>query len=119
MKSLADKHIEIDKTMIYLTLFKLHKSYLLMISDQKDMGIGSVTLASPPLVEGLKSTAASYNLFGVDQKLLSTIISEKASKILKAPVLLLLFLKIKKKEEEIAKQLMKFLNEILTDIVEK
>ncbi|MFX1394979.1 MAG: hypothetical protein ACFFAH_15605 [Promethearchaeota archaeon] len=119
MKSLADKHIEIDNTMIYLTLFKLHKSYLLLISDQKDMGIGSVTLASPPLVEGLKSTAASYNLFGVDQKLLSTIISEKASKILKAPVLLLLFLKIKKKEEEIAKELMKFLNKVLTDIVEK
>jgi len=119
MKKLADKSIEIDNTIIYLTLFKLHKSYLLLISDQKDMGIGSVTLASPPLVEGLKSTAASYNLFGVDQKLLSTIISEKTSNILKAPVLLLLFLKIKKNEEGIAKQLMKFLNEILKDIMEK
>ena len=119
MKKLADKSIEIDNTIIYLTLFKLHKSYLLLISDQKDMGIGSVTLASPPLVEGLKSTAASYNLFGVDQKLLSTIISEKTSNILKAPVLLLLFLKIKKNEEGIAKQLMKFLNEILKDIAEK
>ena len=119
MKNLVDKNIEIDHTTIYFTLFKLHKSYLLLISDQKNMGIGSVTLSSPPLIEGLKSTAASYNLFGVEKKLLSTIISEKASNILKAPVLLLLFLKIKKKEEDIAKQLMKFLNEILTDIAEK
>ncbi|MFW9898168.1 MAG: hypothetical protein ACFFDO_02785 [Candidatus Thorarchaeota archaeon] len=119
MKNLVDKNIEIDDTTIYFTLYKLHKSYLLLISDQKNMGIGSVTLSSPPLIEGLKSTAASYNLFGVEKKLLSTIISEKASNILKAPVLLLLFLKIKKKEEEIAKPLMKFLIEILTDIAEK
>ena len=117
MKNLIERDITIEDIKIYLTLFKLHKSYILLISDQKDMGIGSVTLASPPLIEGLKSTAASYNLFGVNKKLLSTIISEKASNILKAPVLLLLFLKIKKKEDEIAKPLIKFLNEILKNIV--
>lgn len=119
MKPLVEKSLKIDEIRIYLTLFKLYKSYLLIISDQKEMGIGNVTLGSPPLVEGLKSTTASYNLFGVNSKLLNTIISEKTSHILKAPVLLLLFLKIKKKEEEIAKPLMRFINEILTDLIEK
>jgi hypothetical protein len=91
----------------------------MLISDQKEMGIGNVTLGNPPMTEGLKSISASYSLFGVDKKLLSTIISEKASLILKKPVLLLLFLKDRTKEEEIAKPLMSFLDEILTELVEK
>ena len=118
MKNLIDKNLNIDNLTIFLSLIKLHKSYLLLISDQRDMGIGSVTLASPPLIEGLKSTAASYNLFGVEKKLLSTIISERASNILKAPVLLLLFLKSKIKEEDIAKPIIEFLNSTLTGIIE-
>lgn len=119
MKCLVEKSIIINDLTINLILFKMYKSFLLLISDQKEMGIGSVTLGSPPLIEGLKSTTASYNLFGVNKKLLSTIISEKTSRILKAPVLLLLFLKIKKNEEEIAKPLMKFLTEMLTEVIKK
>ncbi|MHA2366861.1 MAG: hypothetical protein ACXAC7_23115, partial [Candidatus Hodarchaeales archaeon] len=65
MKNLVEKSLTIDNITIFLSVIKLHKSYLLMISDQKDMGIGSVTLSSHPLVEGMKSTAASYNLFGL------------------------------------------------------
>ncbi|MFX0072393.1 MAG: hypothetical protein ACFFAO_15010 [Candidatus Hermodarchaeota archaeon] len=119
MNNLGEKDILIDDIRIYLKIFKLFKSYLLLISDQKEMGIGNVTLGSPPMVEGLKSIAASYNLFGVDKKLLSTVISERASYILKAPVLLLLFLKNDKKESEIAKPLINFLNEILLDLQNK
>ena len=119
MIPLVKKDFSIENLKIYLVLFKLHNSFLLLISDQKEMGLGNVTLGSPPLTEGLKSISASYNLFGVDKKFLSTIISEKASHILKKPVLLLLFLRDQTKEEEIAKSLMTFLNEILTEIVEK
>ena len=119
MKPLVKKHCIIDNLKIYLVLFKLHNSYLLLVSDQKEMGIGNVTLGSPPLIDGLKSISASYNLFGINKKLLSTIISEKTSHILKKPVLLLLFLKDREKEEVIAKPLMSFLNEILKKLVEK
>jgi len=119
MKQIVDESVNIDGTIIYLVLYKLHKSYLLLISDQSDLGIGSVTLGSPPMIEGLKSTMASYRLFGVNKKLLSTIIVEKASSVLKAPVLLLLFLKIEKKEEELARPLAKFLKEVLSSIIDK
>ncbi len=119
MKQLIDKNIDADGNVIYLSLYKLHKSYLLLISDQKDMGIGSVTMASPPTIEGLKSTVASYRLFGVEKKLLSTIIAEKASSVLKAPVLLLLFIKLKKKEEELVKPLVDSLNDLLSKITNK
>ena len=119
MIPLVKKDWVIDNLKIHLVLFKLYNSFLLLISDQKEMGIGNVTMGSPPLTEGLKSISASYSLFGVGKKLLSTVISEKASLILKKPVLLLLFLKDKTKEEEIAKSLMSFLDEILAEIVEK
>ncbi|MFX1380033.1 MAG: hypothetical protein ACFFA4_13165 [Promethearchaeota archaeon] len=119
MKLLAEDSIKIDGTTIYLNLFKLHKSFLLLISDQPEMGIGNVTLCSPSVIEGIKSPTASYSLFGVNTKLLSTIIAEKVANILKAPVLLLLFLKNKKSDDNIIKPLVTFINKILEDTLEK
>jgi hypothetical protein len=119
MKILAEANTKIDETTIYLKLFNLHKSFLLLISDQQDMGIGNVTLSSPSVIEGIKSPTASYSLFGMDTKLLSTIIAEKTTNILNAPVLLLLFLKNKKSDDDIIKPLVKFLNDNLEAIQEK
>ena len=119
MKLLVDQNFTIDDYVIYINLFKLHNSFLLLISDQEDLGIGNVTLGAPSIVEGIKSPTASYNLFGLNSKLISTIIAEKASRVLNAPVLLLLFLKNKKKEEKIIKPLIKFVNEILDGLTEK
>ncbi len=116
MKLLAEKCKDFDDFSIYITLFKLYKSYLLLISDQKEMGLGNVSLGNPPIINGLKSLSASYKLFGINKKLLSTIIVERASYLLKAPVLLLLFIKMKKKEEDIVKFIVTFLNDILTKL---
>ncbi|MFW9987469.1 MAG: hypothetical protein ACFFC3_02325 [Candidatus Odinarchaeota archaeon] len=116
MKLLAEEKKKIKDITIYLSLFKLHKSFLLLISDQPNMGIGNVTLGSPPIIEGMKSPTSSYSLFGMNTKLLSTIIVESASSILKAPVLLLLFLKSKKNDTELIKPLIKFLNKVLNNI---
>lgn len=115
MKLLAEENIVTGDITIYVKLYQLHKSFLLLISDQLNMGIGNVTLGSPPMIEGLKSPTASYNLFGVNSNLLSTIIAERAANILKAPVLLLLFLKSKKDDNNIIKPLIDFLNKILDD----
>ena len=119
MNLLAEENIEIDEITIYLNLFKLHNSFLLLISDQLNMGIGNVTLGSPPTIEGIKAPTASYCLFGVNTKLLSTILVERAANILKAPVLLLLFLKNKKSDNELIKPLVNFLNTILKETLEK
>lgn len=116
MKLLVEKSKLIDDIKIYVKIFKLYKSFLLLISDQKEMGIGIVTLGNPPLVEGLKSTAASYKLFGIDDTVINTIVAEKASYILKSPVLTLIFIKSKVKDEVLAKPLNSFLNEILNDV---
>ncbi|TFG06756.1 MAG: hypothetical protein EU539_06785 [Promethearchaeota archaeon] len=116
MNLLKEKEIFIDDSKIYLKIFRLYKSYLLLISDQKEMGIGNVTLGSPPMTEGLKSISSTYNLFGLEKKLLSTMIAERASQVLKAPVLLLFFLKKRNKEKGIVKPLIELLNETLNEI---
>jgi len=38
MRPIIEKTKEIDKIKIYLSLFKLQKSYLLLISDQENRG---------------------------------------------------------------------------------
>ena len=119
MALIIDKNERIGNFSVYLKLFQLHKSFLLMISDQENMGIGNVTLGSPPIFEGVKSPTTSYNIFGVKSNLLSTIISERASFILKLPVLLLLFLKTKISEEKIIPPLINFINSTLEGITEK
>ncbi|MHA1293127.1 MAG: hypothetical protein ACTSQJ_10700 [Promethearchaeota archaeon] len=91
----------------------------MLISDQKEMGIGNVVLSSPPSTFGLKSISTSFQFFGVKEKLLSKIIVEQASNILKSPVLLLFFIKNDIKEEKIAKPLINFLNKKLNEVIEK
>jgi len=116
MIPIIEKTKEIDKIKIYLSLFELQKSYLLLISDQENRGIGNVTLGSPSTIKGMKASSISHQLFGVQRKLLSKIIVEKTSSYLNAPVLLLLFLKSVENESEIAKTLILFLNEALNEI---
>jgi hypothetical protein len=116
MKLLIDKDRKIKDSIIYLKLYKLFKSYLLLVSDQKDMGIGDVSLSTPSTIEGIKASSSSFHLFGADKKLLSTIISEKISNELNSPLLLLLFIRKKFREEEIAKPLLRFINDILEEV---
>ena len=80
------------------------------------MGIGNVTLGIPPVIENVKVSAATHQLFGVQQKILSNIIVERASSFFNAPVLLLLFLKSVSDDKEIIKPLTLFLKEVLNDI---
>ena len=113
MKLIIEKKYKAEETDFYFTLFKLHKSYLLLVSDQEDMGIGNVTLSTPPMNKGSKPTSASHALFGMVNSLLSKTLAEKASILLDSTVLLLLFLKSRYKEETLVKPLGNFLSEIL------
>ena len=118
MKKLQDKKIIIDEITIFLKIYKLKNSYLLLISDQTEMGIGNVTLSNPSLISGVKSPTSSYNLFGFKNRLLSSIVAERASHILNSPVLLLILLKINKNEEVIIKPFMDFLDPLLKNIAQ-
>ena len=119
MELIIDVNKHIEGEFFYIKLFKLHKSYLLMVSDKKDMGIGSVYLGIPSIIEGIKPSTANYGLFGMGRELLGKIISERCSSYLKSPVLLLLFLKTIKKDEVIIKPLMGVLNDIFQQLNDK
>jgi len=116
MKPLIEKQKKIDNICLHISIFKLVKSYLLLISDEEGMGIGTVTLGIPSIIENMKMSSASHQIFGVQSKILSKIIVEKMSSDLKEPVLLLLFLKHIKEDQEVIKPLMDLLKEALIEI---
>jgi peptidyl-tRNA hydrolase len=118
MKLVSEKHQDLDAISLYVKLYKFNKGYLLLISDKIDMGIGTVSLGTPMNIENMKTTSSSYRLFGVDKNYLSKILVERAANQLNEPVLSLLFLKTKKKEEELAKPLINLLDDCLKEIKE-
>ncbi|MHA1688627.1 MAG: hypothetical protein ACTSUN_04720, partial [Promethearchaeota archaeon] len=65
MNLLIDEKREIFDEPYYFKLFKLHESYLLLISNEKDMGIGSVYLSVPSIIPGIPHSSANYGLFGM------------------------------------------------------
>ena len=116
MKLLVDKERSIEDLMIYSKIFKLHRGYLIMISDHKKMGIGNVLLGNPPTMEGIQASVASYELFGLGNDIISKIMVERAASYLKTSVLLLFFIKLRKFDEAFIKKLIKFLNDSLNEI---
>jgi len=78
---------------ISAAFMKLDRSYLLLVTDQADYGIGTVTLSSPPTSPHLGATSAPFSLFGLKNNLLANLIGKAASKHLQLPVLSLILIK--------------------------
>lgn len=116
MRLIVEKEELIENIKIYLKIYRLFKSYLILLSDQEQMGIGNVTLASPPIVKGVKSISSSYKLFGIEDELYSKVLAERSSYILKAPVLFLIFIKTKNFISNNLKHVVNFLNKALDKI---
>lgn len=119
MEEISKEVIEIEDQKYYTVLYRLYSSYLLLLSDQKEMGIGNVTLSSPPLFKGAKAISASYKLFGVDSEFISKAIAERLSREVNDPVLLLTFLKERVKENKTIKNLIEAINKIFKNVIEK
>ncbi len=115
MKKIIDKCKDFGDFKIYIVLFKLIKGYLLLISDKKEMGLGEITLATPNLIDGLESRSFSQKFISISDSKLSNVIAEKVSYKLRNPALVLLFLDKKLKDSEIAKPLISYLNDCLSE----
>ena len=119
MKEIINTQFSFQTIKLYIKLFSLFKSHLLLISEKQDMDIGSVTLASPSLIEGMKPSSTSYMLFGVKNKLITQVISERTSLALKTPVLLIFHLISDVKEENLIKPLMSFIKDSIEEFISK
>ncbi len=119
MELVADKSFLIDEIPIYLKIFELFKSYLIIISNKKEMGIGDVTLGTPSRIKGLKSTSSTFNLFGMHNDLVSPIIAKKSSFILNKPVLVLFFCTVEIEESSFIKPLITSVNASLNELCDK
>lgn len=78
---------------ISVAIVELYQSYLILISDQEKYGIGTVTLSSPPVLEGTGVMNAPFPIFGLKNTMLAGIVGKMAGQKLKHPVLSLLFIK--------------------------
>ena len=89
---------------VYATFISLYKSYLLLVTDQKEYGIGNVTLSGPPTGIG-QASSSPFNLFGLRNPLLSNMIGKTSSKLLKSPVISMVFIKEKELKQDIIMKL--------------
>ena len=119
MKEILSTEFLFKTIKLYIKLFSLYKSHLLLISEQQDMDIGSVTLASPSVIEGMKPSSTSYMLFGIKNKLITQVISERMALILKTPVLFIFDLVSDIKEEDLIKPLTHFINDLIKGLENK
>ncbi|TFF98630.1 MAG: hypothetical protein EU547_00920 [Promethearchaeota archaeon] len=118
MKLIQEDSVQIEDVKIYLRIYKLHKSFLILLSNKEKMGIGDVTLGTPSKIEGIKSSSSTFNLFGVHNNLISSVIAKKSAFCLKQPVLVLFFCTVEVEENSFIKPLISFLNRNLNDIQE-
>ncbi|WP_371801916.1 hypothetical protein [Candidatus Lokiarchaeum ossiferum] len=109
-----------ENFVVKATFVSLNNSYLLMVTDQEQFGIGTVTLSSPPTEFGTKATSSPFNIFGMKNSMLSNAIGRNASKHLKKPVLSLVLLVEKDfKQEIIIKTTMEAVNKAIEDVISK
>ncbi|MHA1734201.1 MAG: hypothetical protein ACTSU5_19865 [Promethearchaeota archaeon] len=97
-------------------LVRLANSFVLLVTDQEMFDLGTVVLAAPPQSFQVKPVASSYPLFGLKQNQLAGLLSKRASVILKAPVLTILFVKEARRPVELAKFLARELGELLSSV---
>jgi hypothetical protein len=86
---------------IKATIVRLQNSFLLLVSDQPEYGIGTVTLSAPPTMSGLDAASSPFNIFGMKNNLLANLLGKMASKHLISPVLSLIFILDEKLKPEI------------------
>ncbi len=89
---------------VYASFITLYKSYLLLVTDQQEFGIGNVTLSGPPTGIG-QASSSPFNLFGLRNPLLSNMIGKTSSKLLKSPVISMVFIKEKDLKQGIVMKL--------------
>ena len=77
----------------HAAFISLQNSFLLLVTDQPEFGIGTVTLSAPPSGVMTKATSSPFNIFGMKNTMLSGLIGKTTSKMLKKPILSLILIK--------------------------
>jgi hypothetical protein len=105
---------------ITVNVVKLKQSFLILITDQEEFGIGTVTLSAPPLIEGTNASSSPFPLFGLKNNMLANLIGKVSSQKLNAPALSLVYiLEQNLKMEEIMKTTMDAVMSAIKDVLEK
>ncbi|MHA1338622.1 MAG: hypothetical protein ACTSRZ_00030 [Promethearchaeota archaeon] len=117
---LIEHSLSINNYYVKCAIIPLHKSYLILITDQQQYGIGNILLSFPPKIEGLNPLSSTSPLFGVNERIIEKIISELSTVKLKKPCLTISFFKdIDQDKQEKSKIILTCLKQALVKIEEK
>jgi len=107
LEKIREGTAQYENLTIHAVIIKLQKSFLLFVTDQADFGIGTVNLSIPPSGISTQAINSPFNLFGLKNTLLSSVIGKNATTHLKEPVLSLIYLlSTDFKEEQLLKTAM-------------
>ncbi len=104
LEKIGEGTAQFEDLTIRALIVKLQKSFLLLVTDQVDFGIGTVNFSIPPSGISTQAINSPFNLFGLKNNLLSSVIGKNATTHLKAPVLSMIYLlSTNIKEEQLIK----------------
>ncbi len=86
---------------IQVSIIKLHKSYLFLVTDQPEFGLGTITLSSPPSLDGTKAISSPFPIFGLKNNMIANMVGNIASQKLNTPVLSLIYILEQNMKQEI------------------
>ncbi|MHA1729629.1 MAG: hypothetical protein ACTSWY_13005 [Promethearchaeota archaeon] len=119
---LSEKNLTRENYSVTSCIIGLDRGFLILVTDQKNFGIGNVVLSAPPILEGTKSMSAPAPLFGLNEKrnVLSKIISELCAKSLRSPCLVMVHIKgLDRKDLFVSKCVIEILKQTLNEVTEK
>lgn len=86
---------------IQVSIIKLHKSFLILVTDQPEYGLGTITLSSPPSLDGTKAMSSPFPIFGLKNNMIANMVGNMASQKLNTPVLSLIYILEQNLKQEI------------------
>lgn len=101
LEIIGEGHTTQGNLTIHVSIIKLHKSYLILVTDQPEYGLGTVTLSSPPLLDGTKAMSSPFPIFGLKNTMIANMVGNIASQKLSTPVLSLIYILEQSMKQEI------------------
>ena len=96
LKVIGEGAAEHENFQVAVCIVELLKSYMILVTDQLEFGIGTISLAAPSN-DIFKTTSSSpFNIFGFKNNTLANLVSKTASGKLKLHILSMILIKEEK-----------------------
>ncbi|MCP4764076.1 MAG: hypothetical protein GY870_20050 [archaeon] len=118
LKILGEKTFTYENYSTTCCIISLDRSYLVLVTDQSNYGIGNIMMSAPPFIEGTRAMSTPSPLFGLKQNLLTKMVSEFCAVKLKNPCIVMVHvLGMQRKEQFVSNCVMKSLKQTIEEVI--